>query len=454
MLIYILATVFVLGILILIHESGHFMVAKSVDIRVPRFSIGLGPKLIGIKKGETEYCLSAIPFGGYVKMAGEGTGEFIEGGGDDDEQVEEEYVPSPRDFDQKPVWARMSVVSAGSVMNYIWGFLLFFLLAYTQGVPYFPVTEMGEFEWGEEGPLEELSELHKGDKIIEVSGVEVDEWGNVLTNILDEDKVLSLKWTDVEGAVHEATFPSADTELRERLTAVLQPQFPARVGEVQKGSPADLAGFQPGDLIVSIGGTEIGSWSTAVRTIKVSPDKELDVEVMRGDSILALSVVPDRKVLPIDGETYQEVGQIGMLADIPKEELGLFGALAQGAKESYYVSAYVLLTLKKLVTGEISPKMLGGPVMIGELAGSRARWGFSYLLRFMALFSVNLAVLNMLPIPILDGGHALFLIIEKLRGRPVSEKVRLRLSQVGMILLLLTMVYVTANDGLRLLNIY
>jgi len=452
MLTYVLATVFVLGILILIHEMGHFMVAKAVDIRVPRFSIGLGPKLIGFKRGETEYCLSAIPFGGYVKMAGETTGEFIEGDGED--KVEEVTGPSPRDFDQKPIWARVIVVSAGSTMNFVWGFTIFFFLAYIEGIPFLPLTPIGKLDWGEAGPVEGLSRLEEGDRITEVSGVEIESWGDVFDVLAEEELPLSLTWTDSEGNLHREEVSSADSATRARLAIVLEPAIPPRVGQVQKGSPAERAGFRQGDLIVSIDEVQVDEWSKAVTAIKFNPEKELDVKVLRDGGIVNLKVTPERKVLPADGDSYEEVGQIGILSDVPMRRLSLLGAVRQGALESYYIAAYVLLTVEQLITGEISPRMLGGPVMIGELAGNRARWGFAHLMRFMALFSVNLAVLNILPIPILDGGHVLFLLIEKLRGKPLSEKVRMRLSQVGMILLILMMVYVTANDGLRLLNIY
>ena len=389
-------------------------------------------------------------------MPGESSGEMNEGGGEEgDGDPEGTTGPSDRDFDRKPIWARFAVVSAGSVMNYIWGFLIFFLLAYYQGISYLPVKTIHDIRWGEEGPIEQLAELKEGDKLVEVGGVEISQWDEAVSIIRDEDKPFSLAWMDTEGNRHEASLPNADSKDRERLVNALEPVIPARVGEVQKESPADRAGFRKGDLIQSIEGIAIDSWSTAVRVIKVNPEKELDVQVLRGgDEVVDLKVTPEGIVLPVSGDTYQEVGQIGILNDIPKKHLGVWGSIRQGARESYYVSIYVLMTLKQLITGEISPKMLGGPVMIGELVGNRARWGLSYLLRFMAMFTVNLAVLNMLPIPVLDGGHVLFLLLEKLRGKPVPEKVRLRLSQVGMILLILLMVYVTANDGLRLFNIY
>ncbi len=453
MLIYVIATVFVLGILILIHELGHFLVAKSVDIRVPRFSIGLGPRLLGFKWGETEYRLSAIPFGGYVKMAGEASGEFIEGGGDEAE--DEKTEPSPRDFDQKPIWARLIVVSAGSAMNYIWAFLIFIFLAYYLGVPYLPLTEIGKLDWGEGEPLAELSGLKEGDRILAVNHVDVEYWSDMFAQLTDESKPLSIAWIDDAGGMHEAVFPSIDMGTRERLVEVLRPAIPPRVGSVQKDSPAEDAGFREGDIIKSVQGVRVTNWEEAVRLIKVNPEVELQVKVERGDSMVTLNVIPERRVLPRDNETFQEVGQIGILSDLPTRELSFFQSIRQGAEESYYISAFILMTVKQLVTGEISPRMLGGPVMIGEMAGSRARWGFSHLMRFMALFSINLAILNILPIPVLDGGHILFLLIEKLRGgRPLPENVRLRLSQAGMILLILLMVYVTANDGLRLLNLY
>ena len=453
MLITFLATVFLLGVLILIHELGHFMVAKAVDIRVPRFSMGLGPKLIGFRWGETEYCLSAIPFGGYVKMAGETTGEFLEGG-EDDGGGGEAYEPSPRDFDQKPVWARMLVVSAGSLMNYMWGFLIFFLLALYQGVPYLPVSEVGEMRWGKEGPPAELSDLQPGDRIFEVSGVQISSWGKASQIILDESRPLSFKWTDRSGSVHEVEFASADMDTRRRLVRALEPVLPAKVGNIQKGSPAEKAGIMKGDVILSIQGMEIKDFSDAARIISMNPEKELEFVVLRDDSRVTLKVVPESHIEPVDGESFRETGKIGIEREMPRQQLSLIQSIGEGARQTYYISAFVLLMVEKLIVREISPRMLGGPVMIVELAGNMARWGFSYLLRFMAIFSVNLAVLNILPVPILDGGHVVFLLIEKIQGRPLSEKVRMRLSQVGLILLIILMAFVTWNDGLRLFGIY
>ncbi len=452
MLIYLLATIFVLGVLVLIHELGHFVVAKAVDIRVPRFSIGLGPKLVGFKKGETEYCISAIPFGGYVKMAGEASGEFIEGGGNDDRV--EEVEPSPRDFDQKPIWARLIVVSAGSVTNYLWGFLLLFFLAIYQGVPYLPVSAIGEVRWGDEGPLEELSGLKEGDKIIKVNGIEVNYWDEASNLILDESIPLSFTWKDTAGAIHEARVLSTDPVIRERLVEALEPVIPAKVGKVQADSPADRAGFLVGDVILAVQGIQIEDFSDAVHIISMNPETELDVLVLREGSHVNLKVTPDSEVQAVDGESFKQVGRIGIERDLPRRRLSLFESLEEGARQTYYISAFVLVTVEKLIFREISPRMLGGPIMIAEVAGDMARWSFSHLLRFMALFSVNLAILNILPIPILDGGHVVFLLFEKLRGKPISEKVRIRLSQVGLILLLLLMVFVTWNDGLRLFGIY
>ena len=452
MLIYFLATIFVLGVLILIHELGHFVLAKAVDIRVPRFSMGLGPKLIGFKRGETEYCLSAIPFGGYVKMAGETSGEFIEGGEDD--EGEESVAPSTRDFNQKPVWARLLVVSAGSVMNYFWGFLILFFLALYQGVPYLPMSAIGEIRWGEEGPFEALSEWEEGDKIVEVGWIAVNNLNEAVNLMLEEMVPLSLEWEDINGEIHEASFSSADLRTRERLVEVLEPAIPAKVGDVQKDSPAYRAGFQAGDIILSIQGIQIDDFTDAVRVISMNPEKELEVVILRDGSHISLKVTPDSEVQAVNGESFKQVGKIGIERELPRRHLSLLESLREGAEQTYYISALVLITVEKLIVREISPRMLGGPVMIAEVAGNMARWSFSHLMRFMALFSVNLAILNVLPIPVLDGGHIIFLIVEKLQGKPVSEKVRIRLSQVGLILLILLMAFVTWNDGLRLFGIY
>jgi regulator of sigma E protease len=454
MLTYILATVFVLGVLILVHELGHFFVAKAVDIRVPRFSMGLGPKLIGVKRGETEYCISAIPFGGYVKMAGEDAGEFIEGGGDDEED-ERRAEPSPRDFDQKPVWARFLVVIAGPSMNYVFGFLIFLLIALFVGVPFLPLTGMEDVDWGEAGPVEGLSELSEGARILEVGGVKVDHWSQLYSLIMDTETPLEFKWEDRDGGIHESLVPAADPETRERLVEVLRPAIPARVGQVQKDSPAEAAGFRRGDVIVSIQGVEVPDWTAAVRMIKMNPETELSVTVLRDGERVDLSVVPERVSVPNDetGEDFRDVGQIGIQSDIPMQHVGILESVSQATRETWFFTTNIVGTVVRLFTGEISPRMLGGPVMIGEMAGNRARWGIVQLLKFVAMFSLNLAILNVLPIPVLDGGHIVFLAAEKVQGRPVSPKLRIRLSQVGMILLILVMIYVTKNDFFRLFGI-
>jgi len=365
MVITILATALVLGVLILVHELGHFWAAKLVDIEVSRFSIGFGPKLVGFKPGETEYVLSALPLGGYVKMEGmidEEVTSALEG-----DSPHEDRQPSPRDFDAKPLWARFLVISAGVFMNLVFAFVAFSFIAHERGV-YEPI-----------------------------------------------------------------------------------------ISEVTEGTPAEAAGLLPGDAIRSVNGHRTDDASDVIRFILPRAGESLSLTVDRNGQTLEVDVVPE--AVPDWDEIARdtiEYGRIGV--SLPTSEdnyrsLGVGESIVSGARETGSWVSEIVDFLARLVTGRRSPKELGGPIVIGQMSGQLARAGFLPLLDFMAIISVNLAVLNLLPIPVLDGGHLLFLAIEGLRGgKPVSIEQRLRFSQIGMLLVLGLMVFAFANDIMRLVG--
>jgi regulator of sigma E protease len=361
MLTTILATALVLGVLILVHELGHFWAAKLVDIEVSRFSIGFGPKIAGFTRGETEYVLSALPLGGYVKMEGMADDEVtstLEG-----DSPHQNRQPSTRDFDAKPLWARFFVISAGVLMNLLFAVVAFSFIAHEQGVNLPVVTEV----------VEEL--------------------------------------------------------------------------------PAAAAGVKPGDEIIAINGAEIEAAADVRRYVFPRPGEELSLTVRRGEEILDIGLVAAtiREYDDIARDTV-EFGQVGMLFGETRP-LGAVQSVAAGFQMTGRWVSEVATFFGRLVTGRSSPKELGGPIVIGQLSGEFARAGFWPLLNFMAIISVNLAVLNLLPIPILDGGHLVFLAIEGLRGgKPVSIEQRLRFSQIGMLLVLGLMVWAFANDIMRLVG--
>lgn len=361
MILTILATVVVLGVLIFVHELGHFLAAKSVDIEVQRFSLGLGPKMVGFRRGETEYVISWFPLGGYVKMAGmaeeEGIG-MLEGG------ASGKRTPSPRDFDAKTLPARTLVISAGVLMNLLFAILAFIAVAKSQGVQL------------------------------------------------------------------------------------------ALIGEVQPESPAAAAGFQPGDRIVSVEGQRVRAFDELALLVQQKPGSPIRVGVERAGERVTLEVVP-RSVRIWSDVTRDsvEIGQIGVTSN-PEggyRSLGWGEAITEGGYRTWYWVRTTLEFLGQLVTGKGSAKEVGGPILIGQLSGEAARAGLWPLLSFMAIISVNLAILNLLPVPVLDGGHLTFLAFEAVRGQALSIEQRIRLTQVGLVLVVGLMVWVITNDVLRLL---
>ncbi len=345
------ATIFVLGVLIFFHELGHFLVAKKSGIRVEKFSLGFPPKMIGKKIGDTEYCLSWIPLGGYVKMAG-------------DEPDEVKLEGKPWEFMSKPVGIRALVVAAGPVMNLILAVFIF--------------------------------------------------WGIIFFKGMQE--------------IHEET---------------------AQVGLVAPGGPADAAGIKPGDTIVSINGIEVNTFRDMAQIISQQVEKPIEVKWIRdGEEFTAHVTTFKDRVLNEKGE-MQEEGRIGIGISYTTIKVGFFKSFLEAVNTVIFILVETIKFLVGLITGTVSVKLLGGPLFIAQTAGQTAKSGFVYLLSFMALLSVNLALLNVLPIPVLDGGHLLFLSIEKIKGSPLSLKQRATMQQIGLAFLIFLMIFITYNDFLR-----
>lgn len=463
MLTTLVATAIVLGVLIFVHELGHFMAAKSVGIEVERFSIGFGPRVIGFRRGETEYVISLLPLGGYVKMAGMEEMEPIEGKSsdrpDDSAVATDGGAASPpagsRDFESKSIPARALVLSAGVLMNILFAVVVFSASALIWGVPVEPEARIPASASVAVPPgADALAEVPEGTRVTAVGKTPIDDWGD-LRNALIAATPGPLTFHFEEGASVTVDIPANDT-LRVGLIQALEPGREPVVGTVLPGGAAAGAGIQEGDLIVSVDGQRVASWPQLVTAIESRPGESVALGIDRGGEMISINVVPRAEtVAAADGEE-RVVGRIGIgesLRTLPREHPGLAGAIAHGADRTWGAAKMITKVLGDLVTGKVSARSLGGPILVGQLSGQVARVGAEAFLAFMALFSVNLAILNLLPIPVLDGGHLAILGVEAIRGRKVSIEVRHRLMQVGFVIVLAIMVWAVGNDILRLFGL-
>lgn len=349
MLTTLLAFIFVLGLLVFVHELGHFITAKMVGIRVERFSLGFPPRMIGKKIGDTDYCISWIPLGGYVKMSGM-VDESLEAGN---------IKGEPWEYMSKPVWQRIIVISAGSIMNFLTAVAIYALLFYFIG--------MGE---------------------------------------------------GIEGTT---------------------------IGEVLSGKPAEAIGMRAGDVVTAVNGQPVQTWEEITNIIHQHPEVEIAIEWQRDGQSFSANVIPQR----------QENGNIGLIGIGPKikyRQLGFGESWVAGFTQSYTILKLTVYALKLIITGEEPVRdAIGGPLRIAEEAGKSAKLGFQYLLAFTAVISLNLGFFNMLPFPVLDGGHLVLLLIEGIRRKPLSTKTVLVVQKIGMAFLLALIVFIFFNDLRRIL---
>jgi len=452
-----------LGLLIFIHELGHFLVAKFCGIRVEKFSLGFGPALIAFSKdegyyrlnllglwnlkirgprvvrGETEYRISVLPLGGYVKMAGE--------------EPEEEVIQpvhDPRSFSAQSLGKRISVVMAGPLMNLALAFVLMPIVfwmgksepAFMEKAPVVIGVKKGS-------PAEKFG-FQKGDEILSVDGKATPTWEAALQRILvnpDREVALQIKHPSSGKEETKNVLLSHVKEGKAGFLGVEPPIFignDAVVEKIQANSPAEKAGIQPHDKILAINGEAVESWEDMSEKVGASQGKPVQLEVLRGTEKVTLSLTPQ----------YSDDNKkwiIGITKEISadyfvKRRYALGDAVRKGAQENIKLFALTFEVLKKLVTGQLSYKALGGPVQIATATAQAAQSGMSDFIYFLAYLSIQLGILNLLPIPVLDGGHLFFMLYEAIRRKPLSVRKRLIAQQVGMLLLLTLMVLVTLND--------
>jgi regulator of sigma E protease len=442
----ILATVVILGVLIFVHELGHFATAKWAGIDVPRFSIGLGPKMTGFTRGGTEFVISWIPLGGYVRMAGMDDMEALEGGEYDAERARQ----AGRSFESKSLPVRAVVIAAGVVMNVLFAWFLYTVIALAWGVRTIPEPVVGDV-LEERVPAEAMAllDIPVGARIATVNGQPVADFSDVHRFMAMARDTIRLEFENAPPVT--VPVPSADAE-RTELIVSLEPRLPvpAVVGQVAEGSPAEQAGLREGDRVVAVDGEPIALWQDLVAALETRPGEAVGMTVERDRRRVEVTVIPEPREIA-EGRTVGRVG-IGR-TDLPRERLGPVAAAVWGGQETIRITRLILDFLRGLFTGAASPRDVGGPILIYQITDQVARIGFVAFLDFMALFSINLAILNLLPIPILDGGQLVFLAVEGIRGKALSVEQRMRLSQLGLVLIVAIMVWALANDFLRLFGL-
>ena len=455
----IIATLIVLGVLIFVHELGHFWAAKAVGIEVERFSIGLGPKVFGFTRGETEWVICALPLGGYVKMGGmdDEVMQKIEGGELRPDSVEALVQSTDRHFDSKPIWARALVLSAGVMMNMLFALGVYTFLAATYGERHYDSTRIGQIvESTLPTGTEELATVDRASRFVRIGAEPVEHWGDIRRALLEGDAgPVRVDLAEPARSI-EIRIPATEAE-RRSLYESLFVWLESGVGITDPGTPAGKAGLETGDRVLAVNGTPTAGWYDFVDQIQARPGERVELSIDRGGSTLVRSLTLDAvEGIALDGRTRM-IGRAGIRPpgiDMTYERVSLGEAMATGYRETLAITGLIVGFLGDLVTGGISPRSLGSIFTIGEASGQAAEAGLETFLSFMALFSVNLAVLNLLPIPILDGGHLMFLAIEALRGgRALSLEQRLRWSNVGFFILIGIMVLALSNDVMRLMGL-
>ncbi len=437
-------------ILVSVHEFGHFYVARRCGVKVIRFSIGFGKRIFTRKdKYGTEFALSALPLGGYVKMVDEREGEVAE-------------EDKPFSYNSKTVWQRIAIAAAGPLANFLLALLLYWCSHFLQGTTAVSPV-IGKVD---EGSIAAQARLVSGQEIIAIDGEPTPTRRAVamyLLNRLGESGSIrfTTKYPESELKYEsEATLDNwlRGTEAPDPIKGLglefYYPQLPKVIDNVLDGSAAQKAGFEAGDILVQMDDKEIDSWQSWVNYVRERPGKQIEVVVERNGQQLDLLLTPE-EIKNAQGEISGRAGVSVKVPTFPEEmirrhEYGVLDAMTASVKETWKTGVFVLVSMRKLIFGEISTKNLSGPIGIAKVAASHAEHGFWAFIAFLAHLSIVLGVLNLLPIPILDGGHILFCLIEWVKGSPVSDDVQVWGLKMGMIMIFGVMIIAFYNDILRL----
>jgi regulator of sigma E protease len=448
---YLGAFALALGILIVVHEYGHYLVARWCGIKVLRFSVGFGRPLLVRRLGpdQTEWAIAAFPLGGYVKMLDEREGP-----------VSRDELP--RAFNRQPVAKRFAVVAAGPIANFVLAIALYWGL-YVHGVDELRAVLGAPAA----GSLSAAAGFEEGEEVLGVAGRKIRTWHELRWEILQRALSKEIVAVEVLNPKHEIAFRRLDltrTDTRQLEGDLLQelgfrpfrPRLPAVIGKVTEGSVASQAGLRGGDRVLAVNDADIESWNELAGMIRQSPGRTMTLKIQRGEEVRSARVIPTEVV-----EQGQRVGRIGISVSneaasranlMTTVRYGPIDALAKAAAQTWDTSIFSLSVLGRMLVGDISWKNLSGPVTIADFAGQSARMGPTHYLKFLALISISLGVLNLLPIPLLDGGHLMYYIVEIIKGGPVSERAIEIGQQVGLALLVMLMAFAFYNDINRLFS--
>lgn len=415
--------ILILGIMVLVHELGHFIPAKIFGIDVPVFSIGFGKRLIGRKIGQTDYRISAFPFGGYVSLKGMDPGEYK---GNSDE------------FLSKPVWQRIIVIFSGPFANLVFAFVILFIIVSVYGIP--KVSNM---------PLKEVNGsaseyLMPGDSIVSVNDHSVESFLDIYTYVsFGKENSFTVKRNN---EINTISFSIDDPD-----SFALIPYIKPVIGKVISNSPADKAGIIKGDVITKVNNTEINDWTEISREISDKYGREISVEIMRRDSLLVFRLTPQTYEIA-EGDSIIKTGKIGIEYITAVEYPSFNGTLKASYNRMMFIVRAIIDFLKMLFTGRAPASTVGGPIAIYSLIGENLKWGFDALLSFVAFFSLNLCIFNLIPFPPLDGSYIVIYLFEGIFRKKAGVRFMRTYQQVGFFILILLIVFVTFNDILRVIK--
>lgn len=442
------------GVLVTFHEYGHFWVARRCNVRVEKFSIGFGKTLLSWRdKQNTEYVLAALPLGGYVKMLDEREGNIA-------------AKDRPYAFTQKTVQQRMAIISAGPIANFLLAIVVYWFLFLGGEKGLAPV--IGDIA---EASLASQAGLEVGMEITAVDQVETNTWASVNRQLFDfigttGDIPLKVRYTDsgsefqvlipVNSWLRDADNPSPIRELGVRPTFEFEGLI---LGPVSEAGSGYKGGLREGDTLLAVNGIDIDSADKFIQQVSGSIDQALVIDLERpnknaeGSGFLVVEVIPE-KVLK-NGEYVGQLGiQLGVKGSYPEQlmrevEHSLFSAFTRAVDETVSTAGFILSSLGKLLVGDLSAKNLSGPITIAKMAGDTAQSGIENFIRFIAILSIMLGVMNLLPIPVLDGGHLVYCVVEWIKGSPVSDQVQMVGYKIGFFLLISLMIFATFNDLTR-----